>query len=90
MHLDGLPDRLRAARAASDFTQKQISEKLGYIQKTIANWERGRTEPCAYDLAQLACLYSVSADWLLTGSPRLPHRFGTAVPVCAQRCIACE
>lgn len=94
MTLQGFAERLRAARAAADMTQGTVASALGYTAQTIANWERDRTEPCATDLARLAALYRVTADWLLTGRARLPHRFehpacphGTPV---ADRCRACE
>jgi len=97
MSLKGLASRLRAARAAADLTQGNVAAALGYHVATIANWERGRAEPCASDLARLAALYRVSVDWLLTGASRLPHRFERdAVDRCeheipiADRCTRCE
>jgi len=94
MALKGFAERLRAARAAADMTQGNVASALGYTPQTVANWERDRTEPCATDLARLAAVYRVSADWLLTGAARMPHRFERAtcahgVPV-AERCRACE
>jgi transcriptional regulator with XRE-family HTH domain len=94
MALKGLAERLRAARAAASLTQAQVAAALGYQPTTIANWDRGRAEPCATDLSRLATLYQVSADWLLTGQARLRHRFGQercphGVPV-TDRCTACE
>lgn len=93
-----LPERLRAARAAADITQGDVAEALGCSPNTIANWEKDRSTPCAPDLVKLIRLYGVSADWLLTGIARLPHRFGPpklsqrcvhGVPF-SDRCIACE
>ena len=75
MPLQGFAERLRAARAAASFTQPQVSSALGYTTDTIANYERGRTEPDLADVARMARLYRVSCDWLLAGTPRLPHRF---------------
>jgi len=97
MALQGFAERLRAARAAASLTQEQVASALGYQATTIGNWDRARTEPCATDLARLATLYRVSADWLLTGQARLPHRFERRdgatcphdVPI-TDRCIACE
>lgn len=86
-----LPERLRAARAAADITQALLGRTLGLTESTIANWERGRSEPGAGDLAGLARALRVSVDWLLTGSP-LPHRFERCphdVPY-VDRCVACE
>lgn len=74
MFVEGLGERLRAARAAANFTQVYVAARLKCHSATLANWERGRAEPSATDLSRLATLYDVSADWLLTGSP-LKHRF---------------
>lgn len=97
MTLQGFAERLRAARAAAGLTQSAVANAFGYTSQTIANWERERTEPCATDLARLAALYRVTADWLLTGRPRLPHRFERASRAACEhgtpivdRCMACE
>jgi len=42
---------------------------------TIANYEAERTAPSLLILGQLAALYRVSCDWLVTGRARLPHAF---------------
>jgi len=100
MPLDGLAGRLRAARAAADLTQTQIATALDCSKQTISHWEHGRAQPCGSDLARLARIYVVSVDWLLTGLPHLPHRWGGApalvpercphgIPY-ADRCLACE
>lgn len=98
MTVKGFAERLRAARAAANLTQIQVAAALGYRATTIANWERERTEPCATDIARLAALYRVTADWLLTGRPHLEHRFAPSpepercahgVPT-RDRCRACE
>jgi transcriptional regulator with XRE-family HTH domain len=95
MVLQGLSGRLRAARAAADLTQGAVASVLGYVPATVANWERGRTEPGASDLARLAVLYHVSVDWILTGTPRMPHSFERCercehdIPI-TDRCTACE
>lgn len=95
MALQGLGDRLRAARAAANLTQGTVASVFGYVPETIANWERERTEPSASDLARLATLYHVSVDWLSTGNPRMPHRFECVdrcphgIPI-ADRCKQCE
>lgn len=95
----GRTERLRAARAASSFTQAAIAKTLGYKPETVANWERGRSTPSLEDLVHLALSYEVSLDWLLTGHARLVHRFEQLqvkglrcdhlVPL-TERCLDCE
>lgn len=102
MSLQGFAERLRAARAAAALTQGTVAAALGYSETTIANWEHDRSQPSPEDLARLVTLYRVSADWLLSGAPRLPHRFEGPklsnagrrmcphdVPI-TDRCVPCE
>jgi transcriptional regulator with XRE-family HTH domain len=37
--------RIKRARERKRWTQKQLAELIGVSQKTIDNWENGRTEP---------------------------------------------
>lgn len=56
---------LRDLRQESDLTQAQLSEKLGYTQSNICEWEKGTVEPKANALIALAEFFSVSVDYLL-------------------------
>lgn len=99
----GFTERLRASRAAARLKQTDVASTLSYTPATVANWENGRTSPSLADVASLAALYRVSADWLLTGRARLPHRFTDAeepstdkgprcrhaIPI-GERCLPCE
>ena len=93
MLIEGFSERLRAARAAAQLTQQFISDELKCTSATIANWEHDRAVPGSDDLARLATLYHVSADWLLTGK-RMPHRFESSPcphgGQISERCLECE
>lgn len=58
--------RLRQARIAAGFTQKQVHSALGIAQSTLAELESTATRS-GY-IAQLASLYGVEANWLATGA----------------------
>ena len=47
-------------------TQAELGAKLSYSDKTISKWERGEAIPDAYVLTQLASLFGVSVDYLLS------------------------
>lgn len=51
-----------------------IAEKLGISPSTVGMYEQGRREPSAEMLVRLAEAFSVSTDFLLTGSPAPPER----------------
>ena len=58
---------LKAARAQSGMTQKQIATLLGVVESCYANWEQGRTEPSVTMLRTLCNTLNVTADELLNG-----------------------
>ncbi len=75
-------------RTASGMTQAQLGEKLNYSDKSVSKWERGESLPDAYVLKNMAELFSVSVDYLLSerkeGEPVLKpqkkvHRYSRQV-----------
>ena len=57
--------KLRELREDSDYTQKQIAEKLNEHLTTYQRWERGETEIPTHILKALCEFYGVSADYIL-------------------------
>lgn len=53
-------------RTEAHMTQAELGAKLSYSDKTISKWERGEAIPDAYVLTQLASLFGVSVDYLLS------------------------
>ena len=53
-------------RTAAGYTQAELGTMLNYSDKTISKWERGEAIPDAYVLMQLAEIFHVSVDYLLT------------------------
>ena len=47
-------------------TQAELGEKLNYSDKTVSKWERAESVPDAYVLKQLAALFGVTVDDLLS------------------------
>ena len=60
-------ERLAKARKDKGFTQSDVAEKLNISFQAVSLWERGETTPEIDKLADIAALYQVSLDWLLTG-----------------------
>ena len=63
-------DKLRALREDNDLTQTQISEILGTSQTMYARYERGANELPLRHFITLCKFYNVSADDLLSTTPR--------------------
>ena len=53
-------------RTEAHMTQAELGAKLSYSDKTISKWERGEAIPDAYVLTQLASLFGVNVDYLLS------------------------
>ena len=53
-------------RTQAGFTQAELGEKLNYSDKTISKWERDEAIPDAYVLTQMAEIFNVTVDYLLT------------------------
>lgn len=57
-------------------TQTELSEKINYSDKSVSKWERGEGVPDIYVLSQLAEIFGVGVDDLLSG--RKHSRLGAA------------
>ncbi len=56
-------------RKNAGLTQAQLAEKLGYSDKTISKWEREEGVPDIYILKELADLYNVTVNDLISPAP---------------------
>src|SRR5690606_18524492 len=63
--------RLKQARGRRGLTQNQVAEMLGIDFTTLSKYENDKSQPDHQTLRELASMYEVSIDWLLTGD-RLP------------------
>ena len=53
-------------RTENGMTQAELGAKLNYSDKTISKWERGEAIPDAFVLLQMAEIFGVSVDYLLS------------------------
>ena len=53
-------------RTGAGMTQAELGAALNYSDKTISKWERGEAIPDAYVLTQMAEIFGVSVDMLLS------------------------
>jgi len=56
---------LKDKRKEFQFTQEQLAEKIYVTNRTISNWETGKTTPDIDSLIRLANLFDLSLDNLL-------------------------
>jgi transcriptional regulator with XRE-family HTH domain len=53
---------IRELRDRQGWTQLEMANRLGVTPATVYNWERGKYEPTASKLRQIAQLFNVSMD----------------------------
>lgn len=53
-------------RSGAGLTQAELGAKLNYSDKSVSKWERGEAIPDAYVLKQMAEIFGVSVDYLLS------------------------
>lgn len=59
-------ENIATLRASRKMTQMELGEALNYSDKAISKWERGEAVPDAYVLSDMAAIFDVSVDWILT------------------------
>lgn len=66
-------NRLNDLRRASGMTQLELAQKLNYSDKSVSKWERAEGVPDLYVVTQIAELFEVSVDDLLSDKPFRRH-----------------
>ena len=61
-------DRIKGLRKSNHLTQFQLAETLFVSDKTISKWEQNKSEPDIDLLIEIANIFNVSLDYLLTGA----------------------
>ena len=65
--MESFASRMVKARSNANMTQAFVAEKLDVTSQAVSLWERGENAPDISKLAELAELYGITVDWLLTG-----------------------
>ena len=58
-------NRIRDLREDRDLRQTDVSKATGIDQKTLSNYETGKTSPDSYALIRVADFFGVSIDYLV-------------------------
>ena len=59
-------EKLKKLRKDFNLSQQQVAEKLSVSQDTISLWENDKSLPATEYLPQLADIFDVSVDYLLS------------------------
>lgn len=63
---DTLAENITWLRNAAGMTQAQLAERLHYSDKSVSKWERGEGMPDVSVLVELASIFDVTTDYLVT------------------------
>lgn len=74
--MEEIGEILKRYRLAAKLTQKKVADALGVNRVSVTQWENGSAKPSIERLAELAKLFGVSTDALLTGTP-----LNTVIPI---------
>ena len=61
-------ERLKKLRKQAGLTQVELAGKLGIVQSSYADWERGKKKPTQANLVKIAQILNVSVDYLVGNS----------------------
>lgn len=65
--------RIAALRKAAGMNQSQLAKALKISPSAVGMYEQGRRQPSAEILADIAALFNVTIDFLVTGKPANPQ-----------------
>lgn len=63
--MNEIKNRIRDLREDLDLRQIDVANATGIDQKTLSNYETGKTNPDSYALIKLADFFNVTIDYLL-------------------------
>ena len=66
--------RIKEFREEMQFTQKELAEKIGNVQRNVSNWESGTSEPDCETIVKLAEIFDVTIDELFGRDPSAINR----------------
>ena len=63
--MKSIKNRIRDLREDKDLRQIDVAKATGIDQKTLSNYETGKTNPDSYSIIKLADFFQVTTDYLL-------------------------
>ena len=63
--MKNIKNKIRELREDMDLRQIDVAKATGIDQKTLSNYETGKTNPDSYAIIRLADFFRVSTDYLL-------------------------
>jgi transcriptional regulator with XRE-family HTH domain len=70
--MDMLGERIALLRRGKGWSQMELAQQLHISASAVGMYEQGRREPSLEGIVELAAVFGVSADYLLTGRALTP------------------
>ena len=67
-----LSKQIKMLRINAEMSQSQLAEKLNVSPSTVGMYEQGRRAPAIEMLIEIASIFGVSLDYLITGKEYIP------------------
>ena len=61
-----IAENIVALRKSNSMTQIELAQRLDYSDKSVSKWERGESIPGVVVLKQIADIFGVTVDYLIT------------------------
>lgn len=65
--MESIGERIKNKRKELGLTQLELAEKIGVTDKAVSKWEQGEGDPSIAILPELAKIFDVTLDYLMTG-----------------------
>ena len=66
-----IADRIRYLRDKAGMTQTDLAKKLGISRSAVNSWEMSLSSPSISNIIEMAQIFNVNADYLLSFSDRI-------------------
>ena len=71
-NMENVGRNIAELRRRCNMTQMELADKMGISFQAVSNWERGNSMPDISKLPELAEVFDVTIDYLVTGEPCSP------------------
>ena len=72
-------------RKLANLTQAELAEKLCYSDKSVSKWERGESLPDIVVLKQIADLYKISVDTIISDNDKKKRSVKSLLPLIKEK-----
>ncbi len=69
-----IAENITALRTLAGMTQLELAGKLNYSDKSVSKWERAEAAPDIYILKNIADIFGVSVDYLITRHKKVKYK----------------